>query len=77
MDTITINGKSLGFVPGETVLAAARRAGAFVPTLCHDDLVAPYASCGVCVVEVEGLPRLVRACSSLIAAGQKIHLLRD
>ncbi|MDR2727320.1 MAG: (2Fe-2S)-binding protein, partial [Deltaproteobacteria bacterium] len=72
MDTITINGTQTDFLPGETVLAAARRAGAFIPTLCHDDRVAPYASCGVCVVEVEGAPRLVRACSTMAAAGQSI-----
>jgi formate dehydrogenase major subunit len=72
MDTVTINGKQVPFVPGETVLAAAKRAGEFIPTLCHDDRLEPYASCGVCIVEVEGSPRLVRACSTLIAAGQSI-----
>jgi formate dehydrogenase major subunit len=72
MDKITINGRQLDFIAGETVLAAARRAGVFVPTLCHDERVAPYASCGVCVVEVEGAPRLVRACSTMTAAGQSI-----
>jgi len=72
MDTITINGKQLAFLPGETVLAAAKRAGAFIPTLCHDDRLGPYASCGVCIVEVEGAPRLVRACSTIIAAGWSI-----
>jgi ferredoxin len=72
MDTITINGKQLAFLPGETVLAAAKRAGEFIPTLCHDDRLEPYASCGVCIVEVEGSPRLVRACSTIIAAGQSI-----
>ena len=72
METITINGKQLAFLPGETVLAAAKRAGELIPTLCHDGRLSPYASCGVCIVEVEGSPRLVRACSTIIAAGQSI-----
>ncbi|MCL2669245.1 MAG: 2Fe-2S iron-sulfur cluster-binding protein, partial [Syntrophaceae bacterium] len=72
MDTLTINGKHIDFLPGESVLAAAERAGEYIPTLCHDERVAPYASCGVCVVEVEGLPRLVRACSTMAAVGQNI-----
>ena len=72
MDTITINGKQIVFFPEETLLAAAKRAGEFIPALCHDDRLLPYASCGVCMVEVEGAPRLVRACSTMAAAGQSI-----
>ncbi|MDR2488279.1 MAG: FAD-dependent oxidoreductase [Desulfovibrio sp.] len=72
MDTITVNGKQIDFLSGETVLAAVQRAGVFIPTLCHDERVTPYASCGVCVVELEGSPRLVRACSTMVAAGQSI-----
>ncbi|MDR0466684.1 MAG: (2Fe-2S)-binding protein, partial [Deltaproteobacteria bacterium] len=72
MDKITINGKQSDFEPGETVLAAAKRVGEHIPTLCHDDRLAPYASCGVCIVEIEGSPRLVRACSTMAAAGQSI-----
>ena len=72
MDKITIDGKQIDFIAGETVLAAAKRAGVFIPTLCHDERVATYASCGVCIVEVEGAPKLIRACSTVTAAGQNI-----
>ena len=72
MDKISVNRIEMDFIPGETILAAARRAGAFIPTMCHDDRLAPYASCGVCIVEVEGSPKLARACSTQTAAGQSI-----
>lgn len=65
MSTITIDGKEIGFEPGETVLRAARRAGIRIPHLCSLDGVeaSPAASCRVCVVEVQGMPRLQTSCT--------------
>jgi len=34
MPTLTLNGKSVSFQPGETILEAARPAGVDIPTLC-------------------------------------------
>ena len=37
-----------------TVLDAARKAGVFIPTLCHHELLEPYGACRLCLVELEG-----------------------
>jgi len=61
---VTINGRSLDFTPGETVLQVAKRAGIDIPHLCALDWApSPAASCRMCVVEVEGSPRLQTSCT--------------
>ena len=62
--SITINGKEIEVTEGETVLRAARRAGIEIPHLCSLDWApSPSASCRLCVVEVEGAPRLQTSCT--------------
>ena len=70
---LSINGVPCVCQEGETVLDAARRAGIEIPTLCHDDSVAHYGACGVCVVEAEGNNKLLRACSTRAAEGMVVH----
>lgn len=69
----TIDGREAVGFAGQTILEAARDNGIKIPTLCHDERVKAYGACGLCVVEVEGEPRLLRACASQIAAGMTIH----
>lgn len=69
---IEINGIQLKHQNGRTILDMARQAGIDIPTLCHDERVKTYGACGLCVVEVEGMRNLVRACATEAAAGMKI-----
>lgn len=69
---ITIDGKRVGARAGETILAAARRAGIDIPTLCHDDKLEPYASCWICAVKVKDEPRLRPACATKASDGMEI-----
>ena len=69
---ININGKEFVGKDGQTIVEAAAENGIHIPTLCHDERVKMYGSCGVCVVEAENSPRLIRACSTLIANGMVI-----
>lgn len=50
MIRVTVDGRELDVEPGTTVLEAARRAGAAVPTLCFDDRLRPFGACRVCLV---------------------------
>jgi len=68
IDGVTCTGQS-----GETILQIANRAGVFIPTLCNDERVAHYGACGVCLVEGEGLPKLMRSCSTVAADGWVLH----
>ncbi len=70
--TLTVDGKSVKVEKGFTVLEAARRAGADIPTLCHDERVKPYGACGMCVVECKGSPKLMRSCAIEAADGMEI-----
>src|SRR5207248_11776069 len=49
---LTINGIEVEVEKGMTVLEAARFLGIPIPTLCHEDGLAPYGACRLCLVEV-------------------------
>ncbi len=71
---ITINGKEIAFEHGDTVLQVAKRAGIRIPHLCSLDWApSPSASCRLCVVEVEGSPRLQTSCTLQAAEGMKVQ----
>lgn len=70
---ITIDGKVCAAESGETVLDAAKRSGIEIPTLCYHPLVKVYGACGVCVVEVEGSKKLMRACATEVREGMVVN----
>ncbi|MDR1292794.1 MAG: FAD-dependent oxidoreductase [Clostridiales Family XIII bacterium] len=63
---INIDDKELTAFSGQTVLEAARENGIDIPTLCYDERTEIYGACGLCVVEVEGNPKLVKACATTV-----------
>ena len=70
---LIINGKECVGQKGQTILQIAEANGIFIPTLCHLASVKNYGACGVCVVEGENLPKLMRACSTVAADGWVIN----
>jgi len=70
--TIEVNKKPLRVREGEMLLAALRRAGINVPTLCEVPDLLPSGACRLCVVEVEGRPNLAPSCATPVAAGMKV-----
>ena len=75
METIklTINGKEVTAPSGCTILEAARQNGIYIPTLCYDEAVEVYGACGLCVVEVQGTPKLLRSCSAKASDGMVVE----
>lgn len=72
--SITINNQELTFNPGDTVLQVAERAGIKIPRLCSLEWApSPSASCRLCVVEVEGNPRLQTSCTLQAADGMVVR----
>lgn len=63
---LNINGKEVTGKRGQTILEVARENGIDIPTLCYDDRMKIYGSCGLCIVEAEGIPKLLRACATEI-----------
>ncbi len=69
---LNINGIEVTGFPGQTVLEVARENGIDIPTLCYDERVKVYGACGLCVVEMEGSPKLFRSCATAIEDGMVI-----
>ena len=61
MMTLTVDGVEVTVPHGTTVFDAARIAGVYIPTLCHQQNQAPVAVCRICVVDV-GERALQAAC---------------
>ena len=70
---INIDGKEIKAYPGQTVVEVARENGIFIPTLCEDNRTKIYGACGACVCEMEGNPKLIKACSTEIQDGMIIR----
>lgn len=73
MINLTINGKKISAPAGTTILEAAKQNGIYIPTLCYDEAVEVYGACGLCVVEAEGIPKLLRSCSAKISEGMVVN----
>jgi formate dehydrogenase major subunit len=71
---ITINGKEYSVDPEMTILEAIRQHNVDdIPTLCHDKRLEHFTSCFLCMVEVEGINKLIPSCSTKVNAGMKIR----
>lgn len=77
MINLTINGKQITAPEGSTILEAARLNDIYIPTLCYDKAVEVYGACGLCVVEAEGIPKLLRSCSAKASEGMVINTESD
>lgn len=75
--TLTIDGKKITAEVGMSILNAATENGIKIPNLCYDGRVELYGACGLCTVEVEGNPKLLRACSTKVTDGMVVHTDTD
>ena len=77
MPTLTIDGRSVTVPSGATILDAARTLGVDVPTLCWYPKLPVVGSCRICLVSVEGQPKLLAACASAAADGMVVTTESD
>jgi NADH-quinone oxidoreductase subunit G len=71
--TLTIDGRQLSVPKGTTVLKAAIEAGIQVPYYCYHPGLGIDASCRVCLVKIEKMPKLQTSCSTPVAEGMVVH----
>ncbi len=72
MVNLKINGIPVEVPAGTNILNAAKMAQVKIPSLCyHPDLPA-WAACGICVVKINGSPKMPRACATDVAEGMDI-----
>lgn len=69
--TFTLDGKTIPFEEGETIMEAATAAGVYIPHLCHHPEFKPHGSCKLCTVSIGG--RLGAACTNKAAEGVKVE----
>jgi formate dehydrogenase major subunit len=72
MIRVNINNRQLTAEEGTTILKIAMENGIEIPNLCYDGRLKPYGACGLCVVEIDGMPKLQRACSTNAVDGMII-----
>lgn len=70
--TLIVDGKTVEFRDGETILSAAHRAEIDIPTLCYSPGLAPEGGCRVCLVKSGADGRYVAACHTPALPGMKI-----
>ncbi len=72
MPTLTIDGREVTVPEGTTILEAARSMGIAVPTLCWYPKLPIVGNCRICLVSVEGSPKLIASCAAQAEQGQKV-----
>jgi bidirectional [NiFe] hydrogenase diaphorase subunit len=70
--TLIINGKHVSAAGDATILEAASEAGIKIPTLCHLEGVYDLGACRLCLVEVDGVAKLLPACTTTVAEGMDV-----
>src|ERR1700677_3390139 len=73
MAKITVDGKTIDAKQGQMVLQACNDAGIALPQYCYHPGLSIPASCRICLVEVEGLPKLVPSCQTPIRDGMVVY----
>lgn len=70
---LNIDGREVVGFENQTILDIAKDNNIEIPTLCYDERIEAYGSCGLCVVEVEGIPKLLRSCATQARDGMIIN----
>lgn len=73
MVKIFINDNPVEVNSDATILDAAQKAGIDIPHLCYHQAFPPEGSCRMCLVEIEGAPKLELACSTPVRDGMKVY----
>lgn len=74
-DAFLLDGETIAFELGQTVMDAALAAGKYIPHLCHNSDFKPHGSCRVCLVKANG--RLTSSCTLAASSGMTIESNTD
>ena len=74
---ITIDGQEVLVKPELTILQAAQQNGIRIPTLCHHPALLDRGGCRLCVVEVDGAPRLAASCVTPVRDGMQVATINE
>lgn len=64
--SFVLDGKTIPYAEGQTIMQAAMAAGVYIPRLCYHPEFKPHGSCKLCTVKVNG--RQAASCTQLAQA---------
>jgi NADH-quinone oxidoreductase subunit G len=72
--TFEIDGREVTAPEGTMLVDAAKHGDVEIPYFCYEPkLGAPVGACRMCLVEIEGIPKLQTSCSTPIKDGMVVH----
>src|SRR3954464_9626981 len=78
MVTFTIDGLEVQAPEGAMLVDAAKYGDVEIPVFCYEPkLGQPVGACRMCLVEIEGIPKLQTACSTPVKDGMVVHTQTD
>ncbi|MGA7990335.1 MAG: 2Fe-2S iron-sulfur cluster-binding protein [Thermoanaerobaculia bacterium] len=72
MAKVTVDGKAVEVPNGANALEACRAAGVDVPHFCYHPALSIVGQCRMCMVEVEGVPKIQASCTVPVRDGMVI-----
>ncbi|HEX7707651.1 MAG TPA: molybdopterin-dependent oxidoreductase [Thermoanaerobaculia bacterium] len=77
MAKVTIDGIEVEVQDGINVIEAAKAADVHVPHFCYHPSLSIVGQCRMCLVEVEGMPKLQAGCATPVKDGMKIQVWNE
>ncbi|HKU69023.1 MAG TPA: molybdopterin-dependent oxidoreductase [Candidatus Baltobacteraceae bacterium] len=71
--TLTIDGVQLQVPKGTLLVEAAKQIKREIPVYCYHTKMGPAGLCRICLVEVEGMPKLQIGCNTVATDGMVVH----
>ena len=72
--TFSIDGREVSAPEGIMLVDGAKYGDVEIPVFCYEPkLGAPVGACRMCLVEIEGIPKLQTACSTPVKDGMVVH----
>ena len=76
--TLIVDGREVRATEGEMLHDAAKRGDVEIPVFCYEPkLGEPVGACRMCLVEIEGIPKLQTSCSTPVRDGMVVHTRTD
>lgn len=70
---LTIDGIPVEAAPGTLLIEVARTMGKEIPAFCYYEGLSQVAACRMCLVEIEGMPKLMTACTQPVGEGMVVR----
>ncbi len=76
--SLIIDGREVTATEGEMLHDAAKRGDVEIPVFCYEPKLGnPVGACRMCLVEIEGIPKLQTSCSTPVRDGMVVHTRTD